>query len=175
MNRLKLKKHNYNHKNSKLKGTTEHKHKTTSSTDWKDKKLERHVLEFRFGMEMEEEDEKHKETYVVGDLGGVHLKDEWLQDECSCCHLRVQECTEDKTRREEDRSLSQFSLTNLGEVLYSQNQFYYFKASSPPFIRRRIGHLLQKKLTIEVLQGCLLTLPILAPKWRVKRQLLDFS
>jgi len=27
-------------------------------------------------MEMEEEDEKHKETYVVGDLGGVHLKDE---------------------------------------------------------------------------------------------------
>ena len=38
-----------------------------------------------------------------------HLKDGWLQDECSCRHLRDQEFTQDKTRREEDTSLFQFT------------------------------------------------------------------
>ena len=38
-----------------------------------------------------------------------HLKDGWLQDECCCRHLRVQEFTQDKTRREKDTSLSQFT------------------------------------------------------------------
>jgi len=102
------------------------------------------------------------------------LKDERLQDECRCRHLRFQECTQDKTRRGEDTSLSQ-PLNNLGEVLYSKYQFYYFKDPSLPFIGRRTGHLLQKKLTREALQGSLLTLPILKPKWRVKGHLLDFS
>ena len=48
-----------------------------------------------------------------------HLKDDWLQDECCYRHLRAQEFTQDKTRREEDTSLSH-SLTKLVEVLYSQ-------------------------------------------------------
>jgi len=101
------------------------------------------------------------------------LKDERIQDECSCCHLRVQECTQDKTRREEDTSLSQFT-HQFGRVSLLKNQFYHFKDPSPSFIGRRTSHILQKKLTREALQGNLLTLPILAPKWRVKRHLLDF-
>ena len=74
-----------------------------------------------------------------------HLKDGWLQDECCCRHLRVQEFTQDKTRREEDTSLSH-SLTNLVEVLYSQNQSYYFKDLSLPFIMRRTGHKYKRSL-----------------------------
>jgi len=102
------------------------------------------------------------------------LKDERLQDECSCRHLRLQECTQDKTRREEDTSLSQFT-HQFGRGSLLKNQFYYFKDPSFPFIRRRIGHLFTKKLAREALQGSLLTLPILAPKWRVKKNLLDVS
>ena len=49
----------------------------------------------------------------------LHLQDGWLQDECCCRHLRAQEFTQDKTRREEDTSLSH-SLTKLVEVLYSK-------------------------------------------------------
>jgi len=58
-----------------------------------------------------------------------------------CCRLRVQEFTQDKTRREEDTSLSQ-SLTNLVEVLYSQKSIltFYFKDPSTPFIIERAGH-----------------------------------
>ena len=55
---------------------------------------------------MEEEDEKDKETYVVGAFG--------IQDECCCYHLRAQEISQDKTRKGEDTSLSH-SLTNLVE------------------------------------------------------------
>ena len=80
-----------------------------------------------------------------------HLKDGWLQDECCCRHLRAQEFTQDKTRREEDTSLSQ-SLTNLVEVQYSQNQSYYFKDLSTPFIIERAGHKVQEKLTREAFE-----------------------
>ena len=103
-------------------------------------------------MEMEEEDEKDKEIYVVGAFGNVHAtwRMVWLQDECCCRHLRDQEFTQDKTRGGEDASLSQ-SLTNLVEVQYSQNQSYYFKALSLPLIMRKTGH--KEKL----LKGHLLT------------------
>jgi len=57
-----------------------------------------------------------KKTKELGNLCGwsswrcaLHLKDERLQDECGYCHLRVQECTQDKTRREEDTILFQFT------------------------------------------------------------------
>jgi len=103
-----------------------------------------------------------------------HLKDGWLQDECCCRHLRVQEFTQDKTRREEYTSLSQ-SLTNLVEVQYSQNQSYYFKDLSLPFIIERVGHKVQGKLTREALKGYLLTLPILAPKGVGRGTFLDLS
>jgi len=75
---------------------------------------------------------KGKWTYVDEALVCArHLKDGWFQDECCCHHLRAQEFTQDKTRREEDTSLSQ-SLTNLVEVQYSQNQSYDFKDLSTP-------------------------------------------
>ena len=105
---------------------------------------------------------------------GRHLKDGWLQDECCCRHLRAQEFTQDKTRREEDTSLYQ-SLTNLVEILYSQKSILLFQRPKPSFYREEDRSLLQRKLTREALQGSLLTLPILAPKWRVKRHLLDLS
>jgi len=80
-----------------------------------------------------------------------HLKNGWLQDECCCRHLRAQEFTQDKTRREENTSLSQ-SLTNLVEVQYSQNQSYYFKDLSTHFIIERAGHKVQEKLTTEAFE-----------------------
>ena len=80
-----------------------------------------------------------------------HLKDGWLQDECCCRHLRAHEFTQDKTRREEDTSLSQ-SVTNLVEVQYSQNQSYHFKDLSTPFIIERVGHKIQEKLTREAFE-----------------------
>ena len=61
-----------------------------------------------------------------------HLKDGWLQDDCRCRHLRAQEFTQDKTRREEDTSLSH-SLTNLVEVLYSKKSILLFQRPKPPF------------------------------------------
>ena len=92
-----------------------------------------------------------------------HLKDGWLQDECCCRHLRAQEFTQDKTRREEDTSLSH-SFTNLVEVLYSQNQSYYFKDLSTPFIIERAGHKYTREAYKRSLKGYLLTPSILAPK-----------
>ena len=64
-----------------------------------------------------------------------------LQDECCFRHLRAQEFTQDKTRREEDTSLS-LSLTNLVKVLYSEKSILtsYFKDLSTPFIIERAGH-----------------------------------
>ena len=74
-----------------------------------------------------------------------HLKDGWLQDECGCRHLRAQEFTQDKTRREEDTSLSH-SLTKLVEVLYSQKSILLFQRLKPSFYRGRTGHQLQRSL-----------------------------
>jgi len=91
------------------------------------------------------------------------LKDERLQEECRCRHLRFQECTQDKTRKKEDTSLSQFT-HQFGRGSLLKNQFYHFKDPSLPFIGRRTGHKLQRKLTREALQGSLLIFPILAPK-----------
>ena len=51
-----------------------------------------------------------------------------------------------KMRLEEEKTQVSQSLTNLGEVLYSKYQFYYFKDSSPPFIGERTGHELQRSL-----------------------------
>jgi len=59
-----------------------------------------------------------------------HLKDGWLQDECCYCHLRAQEFPQDKTRREEDTSLSH-SLTNLVEVFYSKKSILTFLLNVP--------------------------------------------
>ena len=64
-----------------------------------------------------------------------HLKDGWLQDECCCRHLRAQEFTQDKARREKDTSLSH-SLTNLVEVLYSQKSILLFQRPQHPFYNR---------------------------------------
>jgi len=64
-----------------------------------------------------------------------HLKDGWLQDECCCRHLRAQEFTQDKARREKDTSLSH-SLTNLVEVLYSQKSILLFQRPKHPFYNR---------------------------------------
>ena len=86
----------------------------------------------------------------------------------NCRHLRVQECTQDKTRREEDTSLSQFT-HQFGRGSLLKNQFYYFKDPSLPFIGRRTVHVFTKKLAREALQGSLLTLPILAPKMESER------
>ena len=95
---------------------------------------------------------KGKWNYVDEALGmSRNLKDGWLQDECCCRHLRAQEFTQDKTRREEDTSLSH-SFTTLVEVLYSQNQSYYFKDLSTPFIIERAGLKVQEKLTREAVE-----------------------
>jgi len=67
------------------------------------------------------------------------------------------------------------STAKFGRGSLLKNQFYYFKDPSLPFIWTRTGHLFTKKLAREALQGSLLTFPILAPKWRVKRHLLDVS
>jgi len=67
-------------------------------------------------------------------------------------------------RLEEEKTQVSQSLTNLGEVLYSKYQIYYFKDSSPPFIGERTGHEFAKKLTKEAIQGFLATLPLLVPK-----------
>ena len=89
-------------------------------------------------MGMEGEDEKEKETYVVGTLGIVHAtwRMGWLQDKC-CLHLRAQEISQDKTRRVEDTSLSH-SLTNLEEVLYSKKSTFNlsFQRAMHPFYNR---------------------------------------
>jgi len=63
-----------------------------------------------------------------------HLKDGWLQDECCCRHLRTQEFTQDKTRREEDTSLSH-SLTKLVKVFYSKKSILLLKVPFMPLYR----------------------------------------
>ena len=103
-----------------------------------------------------------------------HLKDDWLQDECSCRHLRDQEFTQDKTIREEDTSLSQFT-HQFGRGLILTKTILLFQRPKPSFYREEDRSLLQRKLTREALQSSFLTLPILAPKWRMKRHLLDLS
>ena len=56
-----------------------------------------------------------------------------------------------KIRLEEKKTqVSLNSLTNLGEVLYSKYQFFYFKDSSPPFIGESTGHYLQRSLQEEL-------------------------
>ena len=130
--------------------TTEHKHKLNKFYWLNQQETIKTCFRVCFWMEMEVEDEKDKETYVVGELGIVHATWRMLASRWVCCrHLRTQECTQDKTRREEDTSLSH-SLTNLVEVLYSQNQSYHFKDLSLPFIMRTTGHkykgCLQEKL-----------------------------
>ena len=72
---------------------------------------------------MDEEDEKGQ-----GNLCGWsswncarHLKDGWLQDECCCRHLRSQEFTQDKTRREEDTSLTHSLTIGRGSLLSKIN------------------------------------------------------
>ena len=111
-------------------------------------------------MEMEERDEKNKETYVVGALGDVHATWRMKDFKMSVGAATWESKIALKIRLEKKKTqVSLNSLTNSGDVLYSQNQFYYFKDPSPPFIGRRTGHLLQRslqeKLTREALQSSL--------------------
>jgi len=64
--------------------------------------------------------------------------------------LRAQEFPQDKTRREEDTSLSH-SLTNLVEVsLLSKSILtFYFKDPNTPFIIERAGHKCTKEKELE--------------------------
>jgi len=91
------------------------------------------------------------------------LKDDRLQDECSCRHLRDQEFTQDKTRREKDTSLSQFT-HQFGKGSILTKSILLFQRSKSSFYREEDWSQLQRKLTREALQGSLLTLPIIAPK-----------
>ena len=74
-------------------------------------------------MKMDEEDETK-----LGNLCGWsswrgirHLKDERLQDECRCRHLRFQECTQDETSRGEGTSLSITHQFGRGSLLKNIN------------------------------------------------------
>ena len=116
-------------------------------------------------MEMEEGDEKNKETYVVGALGNVHATWRMIGFKMSVVAATWETKNSLKIRLEEKKTqVSLNSLTNLGEVQYSQNQSYYFKDLCTPFIIERVGHKVQEKL----LKGHLPTPSILAPKgvWR---------
>ena len=89
-------------------------------------------------MEMEEGDEKNKETYVVGALGDVHTTWSMIDFKMSVVAATWESKNALKIRLEEKTQVSLNSLTNLGEVLYSQNQFSYFKDPSLPFIGRSV-------------------------------------
>ena len=71
-------------------------------------------------MEMEEGDDKNKETYVVGALGDVHAT--WRMNDFKMSAVAVTWESKNalKIRLEEKKTqVSLNSLTNLGEVLYS--------------------------------------------------------
>jgi len=91
------------------------------------------------------------------------LKDDWLQDECFCRRLRVREFTQDKTRREEDISLSQFT-DQFGRGSILTKSILLFQRPKSSSYREEDRSQVQGKLTREALKGDLLTLPILAPK-----------
>ena len=123
---------------------------------------------------MEEGDEKNKETYVVGALGDVHATWRMNDFKMSVVVTTWESKNALKIRLEEKKTqVSLNSLTNLGEVLYSQNQSYYFKDPTLPFIGRRTDHYYKGSLQEKLCKVAFLTLPIQAPKWRVKRHLLD--
>ena len=116
-------------------------------------------------MGMEGEDEKDKETYVVGAFGIVRTtwRMGWLQDECCCRHLRAQEISQDNTRRGEDISLSH-SLTNLVEILYSQNStsnLLFQRPKHPFYIREGRSQMYKREGDFE---GYFLVPSKLAPK-----------
>ena len=98
-------------------------------------------------MEMEEEDEKDKETYVVGALGNVHTTWRMVGFKMSVVTVTWETKNSLKIRLEEKKTqVSLNSLTNLVEVHYSQSQSYYFKELSLPFIMRRTGHKYKESL-----------------------------
>jgi len=77
--------------------------------------------------------------------------------------LRDQEFTQDKTRREEDTSLSQFTHQfGIGSLL--TKSILLFQRPKPSFYNEEDKSQVEEKLTREALKGYLLTLPILAPK-----------
>jgi len=91
-----------------------------------------------------------------------HLKDVRLQDECRCRHLRFQECTQDETRRGENTSLS--FTHQFGRISLLKISNLLFKGIKSSFFRRNDWSWVYKKLTKEAIEGCLATLPLLAPK-----------
>ena len=112
-------------------------------------------------MEMEEGDEKNKDTYVVGALGNVHAT--WRMSgfkmsvvvatwrmigfKMSVVAATWETKNSLKIRLEEKKTqVSLNSLTDLVEVQYSQNQSYYFKDLNLPFIMRRTGHKYKRSL-----------------------------
>jgi len=104
-----------------------------------------------------------KDEWLQDECCCRHLKDDWLQDECCCRHLRDQEFTQDKTRREEDTSLSQFTY-QFGRGSILTKSILLIQRPKPSFYREEDQTQVQGKLTREALKGDLLTLRILAPK-----------
>jgi len=91
------------------------------------------------------------------------LKDGWLQNECCYRHLRDQEFTQDKTRREEDTSLSKFT-HQFGRGSLLTKSILLFQRTKPSFYNEEDRSQVQGKLTREALKGDLLALPILGLK-----------
>ena len=88
-------------------------------------------------MEMEEEDEKDKETYVVEALGIVHATWRMVGFKMDgCCRLRVQEFTQDKTKRRRHKSLSITYQFGRGSLLSKINLNFLFQRPKHPFYNR---------------------------------------
>ena len=147
----------------------------TSSTDWNIMKQQRHVLEFVFEWKWKKGMKRTRNLCGWSSWKCArHLKDDWLQDECWCRHLRDQEFTQDKTRREEDTSLSQFT-HKFGRDSILTKSILLFQRPKPSFYREEDRSQVQGKLTREALKGDLITLPILAPKGEWRGTFLDLS
>ena len=141
----------------------------TSSTNWNIKKQQRHVLEFVLEWKWKKEMKRTRKLMWLELLEMCTPLEGWIGFKMSVVSATWETKNSLKIRLEEKKTqVSLNSLTNLGEVQYSQNQSYYFKDLSLPFIERRTWSQVQRKLTREALKGSLLTLPILAPKreWR---------
>ena len=85
---------------------------------------------------------------MVGALGDVHAIWRMKGFKMSVVAAIWESKNALKIRLEEKKTqVSLNSLTNVGEVLYSKINSYYFKDLSIPFIIERAGHKVQEKLT----------------------------
>ena len=94
--------------------------------------------------------------------GTRHLKDAKLQDECRCRHLRLQDCSQDKTRVRENTSLS--STHQFGRISVVKISILYLEGLKPSLYRRRTGHEVQEAYTRSYPKGPLQISHFLAPK-----------